>query len=310
MRMLHHFRIALVAILATLPTLAGVAAVAAPTGPALSGRVVDEAGILDQSTRAALTAKLAALEARNGDQLVVATVSSLQGEAIEPYANGLFRAWRLGQKNKDNGVLLLVAPNERKVRIEVGYGLEGTLTDAVARLIIEQSVLSRFRAHDFPGGIVRATDDIIQVLTGDAAQWQRRAAAAAKPQGGLVVTRGDGTPVSGWEKTFVLALALLMGLMAVGLVGFAVLAILTGLLVRIGLLPREKDRHGAWLWLNHLNRDPPPGRRLAHAGHSGRSSSSWSSSDSWSSSSSSSSSSDSFSGGGGSSGGGGASGSW
>jgi uncharacterized protein len=305
MRILHHIRIALVAALATLTV---AAAASAQSGPALSGRVVDQAGILDQSTRAALTAKLAALEARNSDQLVVATVSSLQGQAIEPYATGLFRAWRLGQKNKDNGVLLLVAPNEHKVRIEVGYGLEGTLTDAVARLIIEQSVLPRFRANDFPGGIVRATDDIIQVLTGDAAQWQRRAAAA--PQDGFVITRGDGTVVSGWEKTFVLAVALLMCLMAVSLVGFALLAMLAGLLVRIGLLPREKDRRGAWLWLNHFNRDPPPERRLAHARHSGRSSSSWSSSDSWSSSSSSSSSSDSFSGGGGSSGGGGASGSW
>ena len=303
MRVLHHLRVVLVAILAIL---AGVAIASAQSGPALSGRVVDQAGILDASTRAALTAKLAALEARNSDQLVVATVSSLQGMAIEPYATGLFRAWRLGQTDKDNGALLLVAPNERKVRIEVGYGLEGTLTDAVARLIIEQSIVPRFRAKDYAGGIVQATDDIIQVLTGDAARWQRRAA-AAQPQGGLVITRGDGTVVSGWEKTFVLTIAFLMFAIVAGLFGFLFLVVLAAVLVRLGVLPRQKDRQGAWLWLDYVNRDPPPAP--AHARHSRRSgrssSSSWSSSDS-----SSSSSSDSFSGGGGSSGGGGASGSW
>ena len=302
--MLHHIRVALVAILAML---AGVAMAPAQSGPALSGRVVDQAGILDASTRAALTAKLAALEARNSDQLVVATVSSLQGQAIEPYATGLFRAWRLGQKDKNNGVLLLVAPNERKVRIEVGYGLEGTLTDAVASLIIQQSIVPRFRANDYAGGIVQATDDIIQVLTGDAAQWQRRAAAAAAPQGRVVITRGDGTPVSGWEEMFVLAIFLLMFTIVAGSFGFLLLVVLAAVLVRLGVLPRPKDRQGAWLWLNYVNRDPPP--EPAHAHHSRRSSGS--SSSAWSSSSSSdSSSSDSFSGGGGSSGGGGASGSW
>src|SRR5262249_27211905 len=94
------------------------------TFPTPTGRVVDDAGILDAATRAALTEKLAALEAKTTDQLVVATVKSLQGTSVEDYANRLFRQWKLGQAGKNNGVLLLVAPTERKVRIEVGYGLE------------------------------------------------------------------------------------------------------------------------------------------------------------------------------------------
>src|SRR5262249_48798656 len=144
--------------------------------PALTGRVVDEAGIVDAGTRAALTEKLAALEAKTTDQLVVATVRSLQGTSVEDYANRLFRHWQLGQGAKNNGVLLLVAPNERRVRIEVGYGLEGTLPDAVGKLIAENAILPRFRANDFAGGITRGVDDVIQVLTGDAEEWKRRAA--------------------------------------------------------------------------------------------------------------------------------------
>src|SRR5262249_5473515 len=111
------------------------------TFPRLTGRVVDEAGILDAGTRAALTEKLAALEAKTTDQVVVATVKSLQGTSVEDYGNRLFRNWKLGQSGKNNGVLLLVAPNEHKARIEVGYGLEGTLPDAVAKLILENNVL-------------------------------------------------------------------------------------------------------------------------------------------------------------------------
>jgi uncharacterized protein len=99
--------------------------------PALTGRIVDQANVISADTRTALEPKLADLEAKSGIQLVVATVASLGGMEIEPYANELFRPWKLGEKTKNNGVLLLVAPNERRVRIEVGYGLEGTLTDAL-----------------------------------------------------------------------------------------------------------------------------------------------------------------------------------
>src|SRR5262249_2088793 len=147
------------------------------TFPSLSGRVVDEPLILDQATRTALTQKLAALEAKTTDQLVVAIVKSLQGTSVEDFGNRLFREWKLGQAGKNNGVLLLVAPSEKRVRIEVGYGLEGTLPDAVSKLIIENGITPRFRANDFPGGITRGVDDIIQVLTGDAAEWKQRAAA-------------------------------------------------------------------------------------------------------------------------------------
>src|SRR5262249_30269796 len=145
----------------------------------LSGRVVDEANMLDPATRAALTQKLAELEAKTTDQLVVVTLRSLQGTSIEDFGVELGRRWRIGQKDKNNGVLLIVAPSERKVRIEVGYGLEGTLTNAVSKLIIENAIIPRFRANDIPGGITRAVDDIVNVLTGDAEEWKQRAAKAA-----------------------------------------------------------------------------------------------------------------------------------
>jgi len=151
----------------------GLAALAADF-PALSGRIVDQANVIPAETRAALEPKLADLEAKSGIQLVVATVPSLQGQEIEPYANELFRAWKLGEKTKNNGVLLLVAPNERRVRIEVGYGLEGTLTDALSKVIITNAITPRFKAGDFGGGIMRGVDDIITVLTTDSSEWQQR----------------------------------------------------------------------------------------------------------------------------------------
>jgi uncharacterized protein len=155
--------------------LALVATLAAAAGfPPLTGRIVDQAGILSAPAKAAIEPKLADLEARSGIQLVVATVGSLDGEEIEPYANGLFREWRLGEADKDNGVLLLVAPNQRRVRIEVGYGLEGTLTDALSKVIIANAITPRFKAGDFSGGVSRGVDDIITVLTTDAAEWEAR----------------------------------------------------------------------------------------------------------------------------------------
>jgi uncharacterized protein len=154
------------------------AAFAALTFPTLTGRVVDEAGILMPAARDALTVKLAALEAKTTDQIVVVTLKSLQGTSIEDFGVQLGRAWKIGQKDKNNGVVLIVAPNERKVRIEVGYGLEGTLTDAITRLIIENSIIPRFRANDFAGGVARGVDDIVSALT-DNADWKRRAEAPA-----------------------------------------------------------------------------------------------------------------------------------
>ncbi|MFO1148606.1 MAG: TPM domain-containing protein [Alsobacter sp.] len=154
----------------------GVAAVLAVfTFPALSGRVVDSAGLLQPQARAALEERLARLEDQSGIQFVVATTPSLQGGDIETFANALFRFWKLGEAKANNGVLLLVAPNERKVRIEVGYGLEGTLTDAVSSVIIQSTVIPRFKAGDFAGGIERGADAVIGALSTDAAEWQARA---------------------------------------------------------------------------------------------------------------------------------------
>jgi uncharacterized protein len=148
----------------------------APTFPPLSGRVVDDAGILDVQTEALLQAKLADLETKTTNQLVVVTLKSLQGYDIADYGYRLGRHWGIGLKEKNNGALLIVAPNERRVRIEVGYGLEGSLTDAVTRLIIENAILPRFRANDFAGGVTRGVDDIVAVLSGQAAEYKQRAA--------------------------------------------------------------------------------------------------------------------------------------
>jgi uncharacterized protein len=165
-------------------------ALAAPKFPALSGRVVDEANILPAATRSALDARLAALEAATTDQFVVVTLASLQGYEIADFGYQLGRAWGIGQKDKNNGVLLIVAPKERDVRIEVGYGLEGDLTDAVTRLIIENSILPKFRSGDMAAGISAGVDDVIKVLSGEAAAFKQRAAEeqksydAKRPDGG------------------------------------------------------------------------------------------------------------------------------
>ena len=142
--------------------------------PALTGRVVDDAHVLSAVGRADLEGKLADLDNKSGIQLVVATVPSLDGQAIEPYANTLFRAWKLGEAKKNNGVLFLVAPDEHRVRIEVGYGLEGTLTDATSAIIIANAAAPRFKAGDFDGGVARAVEDIVTVLTTDSADWQKK----------------------------------------------------------------------------------------------------------------------------------------
>ena len=158
---------------ALLLTLVGALAL---TFPQLTGRIVDQANIISEDARRVIEPKLADLEAKSGIQLVVATINSLEGQEIEPYANELFRTWKLGEKAKNNGVLLLVAPKERRVRIEVGYGLEGTLTDALAKVIITNAITPRFKTGEFSDGISRGVDDIITVLTTDASEWEKRPA--------------------------------------------------------------------------------------------------------------------------------------
>lgn len=138
--------------------------------PQLTGHVVDNAGLLNEETEHKLTQILSEHEAATGNQVVVATIDSLNGENIDEYSNQLFRHWGLGQKNKDNGVLLLVALSDRKMRIEVGYGLEGELTDATASLIISEVLRPAFRAKEYDKGVIAASQQIVDSLNGEAYQ--------------------------------------------------------------------------------------------------------------------------------------------
>jgi uncharacterized protein len=155
-------------------------ALAAPSFPALTGRVVDGAHILSSETKTDLEQKLAGLESHTSRQLVVVTLPSLQGYEISDYGYQLGRAWGIGQAKLNNGVLLIVAPIEHKVRIEVGYGLEPILTDALSELIIQQAVLPKFRSGDFNGGIEAGSDALIQQLSLDTSAAEAKAADAAQ----------------------------------------------------------------------------------------------------------------------------------
>lgn len=147
------------------------------TFPTLSGRVVDQAAMLDANARAQISQMLEAHEQASGEQLVVVTVPDLQGSTIEDYGYQLGRAWGIGQKGKDNGALLLVAKDERRVRIEVGYGLEDRLTDAQSSIIINSVVLPAFKQGNFSAGIQAGAAAMLQVLGGDPlAQPQQRVA--------------------------------------------------------------------------------------------------------------------------------------
>lgn len=152
-------RILLAAVL--LPAAAVAAAVDVPY---LSGRVTDNAEILSEGLRRSLTGRLKAHEDRSGDQIAVLTVSTLGGESIEEYAVRVFQAWKLGQEGKDNGVLILVAPQERRMRIEVGYGLESVLTDLLAGRIIRNIMTPRFKTGDFDGGVEAGVLAVLEVL--------------------------------------------------------------------------------------------------------------------------------------------------
>jgi uncharacterized protein len=163
-------------------------ALAEPKFPPLTGRIVDEAGLLTGEDRRALEADLKALEEKSTDQLVVYTTRSLQGYPIEDFGYRLGRTWAIGQKDKNNGVILIVAPNDRKVRIEVGRGLEPQLTDLMTKLIIENAILPAFRRNDFVGGIKAGVRDIRDVLLGDAEEVKQRARGGAKRSPG-----GDGS---------------------------------------------------------------------------------------------------------------------
>jgi uncharacterized protein len=157
---------------------------AAKDVPPLTGRVVDQANLLSPEQRQRVEAQLAVLEKQTGDQLAVLTVDSLDGDSIEDFANKTGRAWALGQKGKNNGVILLVAKQDHKMRIEVGYGLEPELTDLQTNIIQTQIIIPHFKQGDFGGGIEAGVDALVTTLQGK----PLAAPAAEEPQG-----NGDGS---------------------------------------------------------------------------------------------------------------------
>ncbi len=140
-------------------------AAAAPASLALTGRVTDAADVLTPAQEATLSAKLERLERTTRHQMVVVTVPSLGGADIATFTRDLANRWRIGRKGHDDGVVLLVAPSEKRVRIAVGYGLEKTLTDAACKQIIDEQMLPSFREGDLPRGIAAGVDALIARLT-------------------------------------------------------------------------------------------------------------------------------------------------
>jgi uncharacterized protein len=245
------------------------------------------------------------MEQKSSDQLVVVTLKSLQGTSIEDYGYQLGRAWGIGQKKVNNGALLIVAPNERKVRIEVGYGLEGDLPDAVAKLIIEERILPNFRQGNMVGGVVGGTESIIQVLSGDAAGLKRRAARTHSTFVGHVLgfVVESAFSVGGFFASILLVFVLGAILSLVSLVWLRVLLpVIVSVGIALGLMSQDRRRwlarrQAKWHFL-----------KLTDTGGKGSSGSSGASGWSWGSAVSV--AGGSFSGGGGGFGGGGASGSW
>ena len=195
-----RIRIVLLALLTLLGTPAW-----ALTFPAFSGLVVDQANILPADRKAALTQKLEAFQQKTHRQLVVATVSSLEGDEVQDYGYQLLRAWGVGLKDANNGTILLIAPNERKVGIETGYGVEGALTDAYSSVIIHSKILPAFKAGDMPGGVEAGADAIIEQLSlpDDQAKAKEDAAVAAwnkqhQSSGGVPVALIFWLIVIGW----------------------------------------------------------------------------------------------------------------
>ncbi len=246
--------------------------------PTLTDRVVDNAQLLDAATEAALVEKLAAFQQQSSDQVVVVTVPSLSGEDIESFSNRLFRAWALGQKQEDNGVLLIIAPNERRVRIEVGYGLEGIMTDALSSVIIQSIILPAFRDGNYSAGITDGVDGILSVLSGDADELKDRAERNANAS-----VNSD----TDWLEVVFIAFWIVIFF---GGFGFAFLAPVFG----------RKIAPGRYEWLGVIIETQRGGSPSGSRGGRGGG---WSSGGGRSSGGG-------FSGGGGSSGGGGASGSW
>jgi len=266
--------------------------------PPLSGRVVDQTGTLAAGDIASLTQTLKDLETRKGSQIAVLIVPTTDGEAIEPFSLRVAEAWKIGRKKIDDGALLVIAKNDRRLRIEVGYGLEGALTDVTTKRIIDEDITPKFKAGDFAGGVSAGVIRMIRVIDGEKLpepeppHWQNR---------GLL---GDVDPFN----PFILVFVVIVGGALRTVLGRLIGSLATGGFV--GFL--------AWLLVGDIGAAAVAGvagfliAAFIDLLPSGSSSGSRSSSGGgWSSGSSSSSSdSGSFSGGGGSFGGGGASGSW
>ena len=259
----------MLALLILIPALA----LAAPKFPALTGRVVDNARLLSPAAESRLTGELEALEQKTGRQLVVATVPDLQGYEIEDYGYQLLRTWGIGRKAQDDGAILIVAPSERKVRIEVGYGLEPVLTDALSSVIIQRSILPAFKAGNYEKGIVDGTGAIVAQLGLPEEEARAQAAQA------ITVRADQGSNKGGIPFGAIVAIVI-------------VFWVLSGVM-RVFGGRRRGGGSGLW-WLLPLI--------LSNSGRGGRG---WSGGGGgWSSGGG------GFSGGGGSGGGGGASGSW
>jgi uncharacterized protein len=267
--------------------------------PALTGRVVDQTGTLSSSEQADLSRTLADFEKRKGSQIAVLIVPTTQPESIEQFSIRVAEAWKIGRSKVDDGAILLVAKNDRKLRIEVGYGLEGALTDATTKRIIDEIIAPRFKSGDFAGGITAGAERMMKIIDGE----------PLPPPAAPSEWKAD---TALFDQLFEYAPFLLFGAFAGGAVLRHMLGRLLGALVAGGLVMAA-----VWLIVSSVIAGAICGlaaffitvigdSALSTGGSSGRrSGGGWSSG-----SSSSSSSSGGFSGGGGSFGGGGASGSW
>lgn len=283
--------------LAAMVLIAAQLAVAQVPVPPLKARVTDLTGTLTADQRGALEQKLAALESRKGSQLAVLIVPTTRPEEIEQYSIRVAEQWKLGRKGVDDGVLLLVAKDDRRLRIEVGYGLEGALPDAIARRIIDEEIVPLFKQGNFYGGVGAGTDRIIKLIEGESMPPPRRTTA----------------PGSGWStETFFIGfivLAMLSRLLhsLLGRVaGAGVVGIAAGILgyVLAGLAVAMVIGVIAFVLSLFIDAAGRSGRGWSSGGD-------WSPGGGWSSGGGGwSSGGGGFSGGGGSSGGGGASGSW
>ena len=311
------------ALLLALLALAAAARAQGAEVPYLTGRVVDNAEILKPDTQRRIAAELQAHEKKTTNQIAVLTVPSLGGESVEEYAVRVFEQWKLGRKGKDNGVLVVVVPQDRRMRIEVGYGLEGVLTDVAASRIIRDVMTPRFRAGDYDGGVSQGVAAIMAQLEGKATApayapepqaqqsdfikaprmaWHEKVLMGAFIFGiiGLFTFIGIITPGVGWFLYFFLIPFWAMFPVVIfgsGATFYILIAYLIGFPIAKLLVSRSGRYRQALEDLKKKGRASIGGFSVGRGGG-------WSSGGSWSSGGG------GFSGGGGSSGGGGASGSW